>query len=97
MRALNLDPNFARAYVSLAETYSGLRDFQSADKYYQEALKRVDQMSEREKHMVRGIYYLFKQNYKLAIEEYRALAKKIPPGRMQNGGLDWYKNSSCIR
>jgi serine/threonine protein kinase/Tfp pilus assembly protein PilF len=78
MRALDNDPNFGRAYSGLAVIYYNRGRPQEAERYYQEALKRIDQMNEREKHRTRGGYYLFKLNSKGAIEEYSALVELYP-------------------
>jgi tetratricopeptide (TPR) repeat protein/predicted Ser/Thr protein kinase len=78
LRAVDHDPNFGRAFAGLAVAYYNKGDFGSAEKYYQEALDRIDQMNEVEKHRTRGGYYLFKQNFKRAEEEYKALVERDP-------------------
>lgn len=78
LRAIRHDPNFGRAYAGLAATYYAQGEIQSAEKSYHDALDRIEQMTDREKHRTRGGYYLFKQNYKLATEEYAALVKDHP-------------------
>jgi serine/threonine protein kinase/tetratricopeptide (TPR) repeat protein len=78
LRAIDHDPNFGRAYAGLAVVYYAQGEWQLAEKYYKEALDRIDQMTDREKHRTRGGYYLFKQNYKRAIEEYSALVQQNP-------------------
>ncbi|MBA7674441.1 Beta-barrel assembly-enhancing protease [subsurface metagenome] len=78
LRALDNDPNFGRAYSGLAVIYYNRGRPQEAERYYQEALKRIDQMNEREKHRTRGGYYLFKLNSKGAIEEYNSLVEQYP-------------------
>ena len=78
LRALDNDPNFGRAYSGLAVIYYNRGQPQEAERYYQEALKRIDQMNEREKHRTRGGYYLFKLNSKGAIEEYSDLVEQYP-------------------
>ncbi len=78
LAALKHDPNFGRAYAGLAATYYAQGEIQSAEKFYKDALDRIEQMTDREKYRTRGGYYLFKQNYKLAIEEYAALVKEHP-------------------
>lgn len=77
-RAIDNDPNFGRAYAGLAATYDARQEKEFAEKYYKDALDRIDQMTDREKHRTRGGYYLFKQNYKRAIDEYSALVKQNP-------------------
>ncbi|MCK4785854.1 MAG: tetratricopeptide repeat protein, partial [Desulfobacteraceae bacterium] len=78
LRALDNDPNFGRAYVALAVIYYNRGEPQEAEHYFQEGLKRLDQMSEREKHRTRGAYYIFKLNAKGAIEEYSSLVEQYP-------------------
>jgi tetratricopeptide (TPR) repeat protein/tRNA A-37 threonylcarbamoyl transferase component Bud32 len=78
LRAIDHDPNFGRAFASLAATSYNLGQHQLAEKYYKEALDRIDQMTELEKHRTRGGYYLFKSNFKRASEEYAALVKMNP-------------------
>jgi len=77
-KALDNDPNLGRAYVSLGTIYSNLQQHDKAEKYYQMAFARIDQMSEREKYRTRGSYYIIKKNYPKAIEEFTALLKKFP-------------------
>jgi tetratricopeptide (TPR) repeat protein/predicted Ser/Thr protein kinase len=78
LQAIDHDPNFGRAFAGLAATYYNMGQYQLAEKYYKEALDRIDQMTELEKHRTRGGYYLFKSNFKRAIEEYEALVKANP-------------------
>jgi tetratricopeptide (TPR) repeat protein len=78
LRALDNDPNLGRAYVSLAAIYTHRQQHEEAEKYFQMAMARIDQMSEREKHRTRGTYYIVKRNIPKAIEEYSALVEKFP-------------------
>ena len=81
-RAIDHDPNFARAYAGLAVTYYDMRDFSNSEVNYKKAIDLVAQnpnlMTNREKHRTRGGYYLHTQNYKRATEEYSALVKEHP-------------------
>ena len=87
LRAADHDPNFGRAFAGLAATYYNMGQHQLAEKYYKEALDRIDQMTELEKHRTRGGYYLFKWNFKRAIEEYAALVKINPKDDAGYGNL----------
>lgn len=78
LRAIDNDPNLGRAYVSLGTIYTNLQQHEKAEKYYQMAFVRIDQMSDREKHRTRGTYYIIKRNYPKAIEEFTALTEKYP-------------------
>jgi len=76
--AIRLDSNFGRAYSGLAALYfnSGRRD--EAAKYYQDAMRHTDRMTEREKYRTRGAYYLMVRNSAKADEELGALVAKYP-------------------
>jgi tetratricopeptide (TPR) repeat protein len=76
--AIQLDPDFGRAYAGMAVCYWNLQEAQEAQKYYQEALKRIDRMTDREKYRTRGGYYILVQNYAAAIEQFSALIKQYP-------------------
>jgi len=78
LRAIDHDPNCGRAYAGLAVAYYAQGEMQLADRYFKEAMDRIEQMTDREKHRTRGGYYLFKNNFKRAIEEYAALVKDFP-------------------
>ncbi len=77
-KALDLDPNLGRAYAGLAAVESNRGRRQDAEKYYKEALARIDRMSDREKFRTRGGYYLLIRNPDNAIEEFSALVKQYP-------------------
>lgn len=77
-RAIDFDPNFGRAYAGLAATYYARGEIQLAGQHYEDAIARIEQMTDREKHRTRGGYYLFKQDSKLAAAEYSALVKAHP-------------------
>ena len=48
--AIRLDPNLGRAYSGAAAQYVGLGRSDEAEKYYQEALARIDRMTDRERY-----------------------------------------------
>jgi len=78
LRAIDNDPNFGRAYASIAVIYLNWGRVEDAEKNFQEAMKRIDQMTDREKYRTRGIYYLMIRDFKKAIDEYSALLKQYP-------------------
>jgi tetratricopeptide (TPR) repeat protein len=76
--AIRLDPDLGRAYSGAAAQYVGLGRSDEAEKYYQEALARIDRMTDREKYRTRGSYYLFARKAPEAIKEFSALVKAFP-------------------
>jgi tetratricopeptide (TPR) repeat protein/tRNA A-37 threonylcarbamoyl transferase component Bud32 len=77
-QAVELDPDLGRAYAGLGAITSSLGRRQEAEQYYQEAFKRLDRMTDREKYRTRGPYYLITQNAERALEEFQALVKQFP-------------------
>lgn len=78
LKALDNDPNLGRAYSGLAAIYHNNQQFEKAEEYYLEAMKRIDQMTDREKYRTRGGYYLMNRNYKKAAEEFSSLIEQFP-------------------
>jgi tetratricopeptide (TPR) repeat protein len=78
LEAINLDPNFGRAYSGLALVYRNRGQFEEGKKYFDQALTKIDQMCEREKFRIMAIYYLRNRNFQKAIEELTALLEKYP-------------------
>ena len=56
-RAIALDPNFARAYAAIGNTYESLSEMGRAAEYYTKAFELRDHASEREKLVISGRYY----------------------------------------
>jgi eukaryotic-like serine/threonine-protein kinase len=76
--ALNLDPELGRAWAGLAAASANLNRYEDAKKYYQEAMKRIDRMTERELHRTLGGYYLRTGDAQAAIKELRTLVERYP-------------------
>ena len=56
-RAVELDPNFARAYASLGTAYLSVSQFEQAVANYKKAYELRDRVSERERYYIEGQYY----------------------------------------
>jgi tetratricopeptide (TPR) repeat protein/predicted Ser/Thr protein kinase len=76
--ALELDPELGRAYAGLAAASANLNQYDDAKKYYQEAMKRIDRMTERERHRTLGGYYLRMGDGPAAIRELTTLVERYP-------------------
>ncbi|MEP7119273.1 MAG: tetratricopeptide repeat protein, partial [Acidobacteriota bacterium] len=77
-KTLRLDPEMGRAYSGLAAQYTNLARTADAETNYQQALARLDRMTDREKFRTRGSYYLFARKPELAAQEFTALVKAYP-------------------
>jgi tetratricopeptide (TPR) repeat protein len=75
---IRLDPNMGRAYSGLATQYLNTGRRADAERYYKEALARLDRMTDREKFRTRGSYYLFTSKSQEAVREYTALVTAFP-------------------
>lgn len=76
--AIERDPDLGRAYSGLAAQYANTGRAAEAEKYYGEALTRIDRMTAREKFRTRGSYYLFARKTPEAIKEFTALVEAFP-------------------
>jgi len=56
-RAIELDPNFAKAYICLATSYSNLAEYGLASEYMQKAYDLRDRITELERYSIAANYY----------------------------------------
>jgi serine/threonine protein kinase/tetratricopeptide (TPR) repeat protein len=77
-KAVELDPNFARAYAGMAATYGNLGQRQDSEKYIKLAMEHVDRMTERERYRIRGQYYFRTGNWQNCVAEYSEYLKQYP-------------------
>lgn len=77
-RAIQLDPQFGRAFSGLAALHFNAGQRERAIEYYKLALQNTDRMTERERLRTRGAYYLVIRNLPKANEELQALVQKYP-------------------
>jgi len=78
LRAIDHDPNFGRAYSGAATIYFNSGRLEEAEFYFKEAMKRIDQMTDREKYRDRGMYALMQRDFKKAIDEFSSLLQHYP-------------------
>jgi serine/threonine protein kinase/tetratricopeptide (TPR) repeat protein len=76
--AIRLDKEFGRAYVGAAVQYEALGRPAEAEKNFQQALSRIDRMTERERFQTRGLYYLSSKKPDLAAREFETLLQAYP-------------------
>ncbi|MGA7523201.1 MAG: protein kinase [Acidobacteriaceae bacterium] len=57
-RAIQLDPNFAMAYLGLAQDYFSMGELARGNEYYSRAFSLRDHTSQRENLLISGQYYL---------------------------------------
>lgn len=76
--AIQLDPNLGRAYAGLGAVEANMGHDQDAEKYYLDAMSKIDRMTERERYRTRGGYYLMRGEPLQAIEEYTSLVNQFP-------------------
>lgn len=77
-KASRLDPNFARAYAGMAAASGNLGQPEAAEKNAKLAMEHVDRMTERERYRIRGMYYIWTENWQGCVEEYDELVKQYP-------------------
>jgi serine/threonine-protein kinase len=69
-KSVELDPNFGMGYQGMALASQNLDRQQDAQKYIKEALRHLDQMTERERFRARGFFYRVSGDYQACVKEY---------------------------
>jgi serine/threonine protein kinase/tetratricopeptide (TPR) repeat protein len=86
--AIGLDPALGRAHAGMGAVYAALGQDAEAKASYDEALRYLDRMTEREKYRTLGGYYLqVARNYQKAIENYEALVERYPADNTAHANL----------
>jgi tetratricopeptide (TPR) repeat protein len=78
LKAVEIDPNFGRAWSGMGAVANNLRRRDEAQRYYDNALRNIDRMTERERFRTRGSYYAAMGNAEEALEENENLVKRFP-------------------
>ncbi len=87
-RALEHDPEFARAYAGLALTEEYLGRTEEATRHWQEALSRLNMLTERGQLRTLGNYYFRNQrDYAQALETYELLVERYPADNVAQNNL----------
>jgi tetratricopeptide (TPR) repeat protein len=78
-KAVDEDPNMARAYSGWGLSAHKLGRATESDEQWKKALSLLDRMTERERYRTLGLYYtVVSLNYNTAIENYQQLVEKFP-------------------
>src|ERR1019366_7711118 len=87
-RAIELDPNFAMAYVGLGVHYSNLGQASLAAGYTKKAYDLRDRVSDRERYRISAFYYQYVTGeVEKATEAYELWAKTYPRDQVPHGNL----------
>lgn len=86
-KAVDLDPNFARAYTGMAAMAQNLGKAQDAEKYMKLAMAHEDRMTDRERYRARGLYYLTQGDWKKCVDEFDQLIAHYPVDRVGQNNL----------
>jgi len=77
-RAIELDPNFAMAYATLATVYSNLGQDELSMDYIKKAFEHRERASEPEKLYITSHYYWFLGDYQKTTEEFQVITQEYP-------------------
>ena len=86
-KAVELDPNFARAYAGMSGPSAALGRQADAEKDLKLAMQHVDRMTERERYHTRAFFYLVTSDYQKCVEEYAILVNQYPADRVGQADL----------
>ncbi len=87
-KALELDPEFAMAYRSMAVSYSNLLMFSEAQKYQKKAFDLAGRLSDRERFLIQGEFLReSERTYDQAIKAYSRLLELYPDDDIGNTNL----------
>ena len=85
--AVERDPNFGAAYAAMGIASRNMGQQQDAEKYINEAVRRVDRMTERERYRARGLYYAVTGDYRACVKEYGDLIAQYPADAAAHNNL----------
>lgn len=78
-KVLEIDPEFAMAYRSLAMSYSNMEQREEKNKAIKKAFELSDRVSERERYIIEADYYkAWEKTYDKAMEAYKNLLNLYP-------------------
>jgi serine/threonine protein kinase/tetratricopeptide (TPR) repeat protein len=86
-KAIKLDPDFGPAYSGIAVNAGSLGRQQDGVKYLKLALQHEGRMTDRERYRIRGLYYLYTNDYQQCVGEYTQLVNQFPADAAGQGNL----------
>ena len=86
-KTVELDPKFGIGYQALATLSLNLGNRQDAEKYFKEALRYLDSMTERERYTTRGMYYRMTGDYEQCVKEYTDLIARYAADVLAHNNL----------
>jgi serine/threonine protein kinase/tetratricopeptide (TPR) repeat protein len=87
-KAVDIDPEFAMAYRSMAMAYHNLALFSEKDTYLQKAFELKDRLSDRERYLIEAEFYRYSEiTYDKAIKAYEKLLDFYPNDDIANTNL----------
>jgi len=104
-KAVEIDPEFAMAYRSMAMAYNNLALFSEKTRYLQKAFELKDRLSDRERYLIEAESYRYSETtYDKAIEAYEKLLDLYPTDDIANTNLgilyvnteQWDKAIECL-
>lgn len=90
-KAVQLDPNFARAYTGMSGAAANLGNLKEAETYINKAMEHQDRMTERERYRYRELYYAIVGDWQKCADEGTQLIKRYPADRVGQTNL-----SACL-
>jgi hypothetical protein len=76
--AVELDPNFAMAHLSMAQAYNILGNEKESRLHLTQSVKGIDRVSERERYLIRATDFSSRLQEEKALEQYRMLTELYP-------------------
>lgn len=76
--AVTLDPNFAMAHLYLSRAYAALGNDKAQRDSLDAAMRGINHVSERERHLILAENYEFRESYEKADDEFRLLTEIYP-------------------
>ncbi|UCE40380.1 MAG: protein kinase [Candidatus Aminicenantes bacterium] len=77
-KALEIDPEFAMAYLMIAKNYGWLYLVKERDKYLRKAFELSNRLSDRERYLIQGDFYRYSGKTLEAIDAYKKLIELYP-------------------